>query len=105
MGKQILSKNVIGGGNFKWSDVNQNEKDHYLGASANQTTTRNGKDMLWYKKKADKTINKKKKKELKTLESDLLRAELGLSSSVVVDQKLKKKKIKGDFAGIGHVDK
>ena len=85
---KITTSSVVRGGksDFNWDKINPEEKDHYLGVSSNQTTTRNGKDLLWYTKKTDKKLDKKNKKKVKKLEDKLMNAELGISSRAELDK-------------------
>eukprot|EP00835_Amoeboradix_gromovi_P000476 NODE_16_length_41655_cov_0.272813.p27 type:complete len:103 gc:universal NODE_16_length_41655_cov_0.272813:14417-14725(+) len=79
--KITSSSGVRGGrGSFKWEEIDPAERDHYLGVSSNHTITRNGKDMLWYAKKKGDKSDKKKRKQLKKIEDELMKAELGIPS-------------------------
>ena len=102
MGRESkMSSATVRGGqsDFKWDKIDESEKDHYLGASSKQTTTRNGKDMLWYTKKKNDKLDKKKKKKIKKIEEELMKAELGIPSRIILDKELEANG--NDYAGLG----
>eukprot|EP00834_Sanchytrium_tribonematis_P002616 NODE_84_length_22354_cov_0.646506.p23 type:complete len:106 gc:universal NODE_84_length_22354_cov_0.646506:17175-16858(-) len=97
--KFAVSSNVRGGRDqFKWDNVEYAEREHYLGVSSRQTTTRRGKDLLWYSKEKQDKLDKKKKKKQKKLETELMNAELGISKKVRLD---KKKFDSQEYTGLG----